>query len=331
MRTLRARLTPHSAFGTPLQGDSLFGQVCWAIRNRAGEERLLELLNGYTEGRPYLVLSDALPAGYLPRPVLPGSYFESLEGRDRKDVKQLRWIPLERVREPISAWLRDGVANMDLPGGWFEAAVQPHNRVDRRAETTRGRDFAPYGVEQLWPGRMVTTSRGAQFEVGQMELYCVVDDERLSIAELHQALVDIGLWGFGRGASRGLGRFTVDALEEHPLPAQEEPNAYLTLAPTAPQGFDWDPDRCFYHLCTRFGRHGDRAVLFGSPFKTPLLLAAAGAVLSPTTFERRPVIGRGLGGDGSLSKAVPQTVHQGYAPVVWIRLEDPPIQAKKEP
>lgn len=56
------------------------------------------------------------------------------------------------------------------------------------------------------------------------------------------------------------------------------------------------------------------------PYKTPLLLADTGAVLTPMQFDDRLFTGAGLGGDGSLSNALPETVHQGYAPVIAIHL-----------
>ena len=40
----RARLALHSPFGTPLAGDTLFGQLCWALRESAGEAALKERL-----------------------------------------------------------------------------------------------------------------------------------------------------------------------------------------------------------------------------------------------------------------------------------------------
>ena len=58
------------AFGGPIKGDTLFGHLCWAARNRWGEGRLLDLLDGYTKGQPFAVCSDAFPAGHLPRPAL---------------------------------------------------------------------------------------------------------------------------------------------------------------------------------------------------------------------------------------------------------------------
>lgn len=323
MRTVRARFIPRSAFGTLPLGDTLFGQLCWALRNRHGDDRLARLLEGYTQGRPFLVVSDALPTGYLPRPTLPSSHFAPVEGLDRKVVKKRRWMPVEKFADPLADWLRSCRTSGELPGGWFDEHQQPHNSIDRRTGTT-GETFAPYTMAQYWPGTKRPSNGGqmtASYVVGELDLYAVLDDSRLSIDELKAALSDIGELGFGRDASIGLGRFTVQTVEPVSMPEQAGANAWLTLAPCVTQGAAWNAEHCFYQVFTRFGRHGDLAVKRGNPFKTPLLLVASGAVLTPATYESRLFVGQGLGGDGSLSKAVPRTVHQGYAPVIGLKLE----------
>lgn len=76
LHTYCARITPLSALGTPLSGDTLFGQLCWALRNRYGETRLIGLLADYTQGQPFMVIANAYPAGYLPKPSLPAHWFQ---------------------------------------------------------------------------------------------------------------------------------------------------------------------------------------------------------------------------------------------------------------
>ena len=49
---LKLTLQPQSPFITPLASDTLFGQLCWAIRHRFGEKRLIQLLEGYTHEQP---------------------------------------------------------------------------------------------------------------------------------------------------------------------------------------------------------------------------------------------------------------------------------------
>lgn len=314
MNLYRLPLTPLSAFGTRPLGDTLFGQLCWAVRNRHGEKHLTDLLDGYTQNRrPFAVVSDALPAGYLPRPTLPTHCFD-LPAGDRKAVKKRAWLPLEHVHEPVASWLQHCKAPADVAGASPHSHPQPHNTLSRESGTT-GNGFDPYAMEQLW------------YEAGAaLEVYLLLDETRLSAAELKTLLEDIGRVGFGRDASIGLGKFAVGDLEPIAPLCQAEADAFLTLAPCAPQGAGLDPDRSFYQPFTRFGRHGDIGVhLQGGPFKAPLLLAQTGAVFSPRPCGeglgvRALFIGQGLGGDGILSNTIKATVHQGYAPVVGIRL-----------
>ena len=53
MTVLRLTLRPATPFGTPLVGETLFGQLCWAMLRLGGRERLEALLEGYLDGRPY--------------------------------------------------------------------------------------------------------------------------------------------------------------------------------------------------------------------------------------------------------------------------------------
>jgi CRISPR-associated protein Csm4 len=311
MLTFTARITPLSAFGTPPKGDTVFGQLCWALRNRLGEERLTQLLDGYTAGRPFAVVSDALPTGHLPRPALPGHSFNLLPQEDRKAAKKRAWLPVEHFAAPVADWLKYCRTAAELLGDKIQP--HPHNAVDRRTGTT-GDGFAPYSMGRQWYG-----------EETALDIHIVLDESRLSATDLERALRDIGELGFGRDAGIGLGRYRVDAFEPAALPSQTDANAWLTLAPSAPQGLAWDAGRCFYTVFTRFGRHGDIGVHRGNPFKAPVLLANTGAVLAPKSYDNLPFTGQGLGGigadgEGILSKAIPETVHQGYAPVVGIRL-----------
>ena len=97
MHMFRITIQLQSAFATPLKGDTLFGQLCWAIKNRLGEVCLTELLNGYTSGQPFAVVSDTFPQGYLPLPKLPGRFYDKIDGADRKAIKKRCWLPEQAV------------------------------------------------------------------------------------------------------------------------------------------------------------------------------------------------------------------------------------------
>ncbi len=328
MNTYRITLSLQSAFATPLKGDTLFGQLCWAIRNRLGEERLNQCLEGYANSQPFAVVSDAFPNGYLPLPKLPGCFYQLPEGEDRKAVKKLTWLPEAELQKPLKEWLchavnakaiASSITNKSVgatPTSRLNAASlsekhpQPHNTINRQTNTTGEGGFAPYSIEQEWfiPGLRWT-------------LYLLLDTARLSAEDCQQCLKDIGAFGFGKDASIGMGKFQIEDFQEQPLPAQSDANACLTLAPCAPQGLGFDSRTSFYQLFTRFGRHGDIAVhQEGKPFKNPVLLAQTAAVFGAHP-PKSGFIGQGIGGNGKLSKTMVATVHQGYAPVIGVHLQ----------
>jgi CRISPR-associated protein Csm4 len=318
MECLLVSLRPLSAFGGLVRGDTLFGQLCWAALNRWGESRLAQLLHGYTEGRPFAVCSDAFPAGHYPRPALPLHRFVTVADADRKAIKRRRWLPVEALGRPVGEWLgvcrteAEVLASLGSKGhGLAEAHAQPHNSINRLTGTTGKGAFAPYTLAQYW------------FATGlPLECYLLVDPQRLTAQEAERLLADIGLAGYGRDASIGLGKFTVEQVRTEALPRQPGANACFTLAPCAPQGLGLKPDRSHYAVFTRFGRHGDRAVHSGRPFKAPVLLADSGALLTPAVLPVPSFIGQGVGGNGTLSNAIEQTVQQGYAPFIGIRFTE---------
>ena len=298
MDMITLRIRPLAPFGTPPLGDTLFGQLCWTIRHRAGEARLRELLDGYLENNPFAVVADALPAGYLPRPALPLSRFEQPADADRKRLKKQVWIPHSALVQPLKSWLLAARSDQQVTGN-LDFAVQetwpqPHNNINRLTGTT-GEGFAPYAMRQIWFTPGLT-----------LDLHVVFDPARLSMTELRELFESMGTTGFGRDASIGLGKFAVEEHAAVHLTAQANANAYLTLAPCALQGCGFLPHASRYQPFTRFGRHGDTAVQSGQPFKTPVLLAAAGAVLKPARYMETRYVGQGLGGDGRLSAPFPK-------------------------
>jgi len=312
METLIAIIEPRSAFGGPMKGDTLFGQLCWAARHRWGEERLDQLLQGYADGKPFAVVSDAFPKDHLPRPAMPLHRFDEVPGIDRKQVKKRDWLPREHFPRPLSRWLEYAVTENQIAGRQLRIShTQPHNTINRLTGTTGSGEFAPYAMEQHWFAPQL-----------RFELYIAHDRSRLTADEIHQLLEDVGQSGYGRDTSIGLGKFNVASIEARPWPAQEGANACLTLAPCAPQGLAFDPEKSWYQPFVRFGRHGDLAVHTGRPFKNPVLMADTGALLTPVGKMPACFTGQGLGGDGRLSRAIEKTVHQGYAPVLPVRLEE---------
>jgi CRISPR-associated protein Csm4 len=301
-------IEPTSAFGTPLRGDTLFGQLCWTIADLSGEESLKSLLGGYLSGRPFAVIGDPGPAGWLPRPSCPSKLWlagTDLDPSERKAEKARAWVPSAMAAQPLPTW-RAKANRID----WITTETSMHNSLNRLSGTTgTGDGFSPYQTE-VWrygdpDGQPIA-----------LELVVVVDEQRLPLSQLESALTTIGQLGYGKDASTGKGRFRVRQLAEATLHTPARPDAWLTLGPCAPQGLAWRAERCWYNPLIRFGRHGNTAALTGHPFKNPVVLADCGALLTPAEWTTPLFCGQGLGGGDVLSQSLAGTVHQGYAPVI---------------
>lgn len=311
MTVLRFTLRPATPFGTPLVGETLFGQLCWAVLRLGGRERLEALLEGYLDGRPYAVLSDAFPKGFIPLPTMPSFLWEAHDELDRKYLKKKAWLSLEALGEPRRRWrdlaLTDAEAAARFSSGAVSLktnGVRMHNTINRRTLTTGTGVFAPYAQPQTWLAPHVP-----------LTVQAVVDEARFSREELHAALTYVGLAGFGRDATIGLGKFTVED-DVETLAAPQASTTHVTLASAVLSAVPGvKAEGTYYKAKTHFGRHGDALALSGAPFKRPVLLAAGGALVETAEPLTAEFLGAGVGG---VSQVQPQAVHQGYAPVLSI-------------
>lgn len=313
MKTYRLTLTAATAFGTPLLGETLFGSLCWAVVRLYGAERLKALLAGYCEGRPFAVISDAFPEGYVPLPALPSSFWSSA-GDNRKYLKKKAWLAVENLACAPDNWQTKALTEAELAAVVLKDStgdagkalkvsnVTVHNTINRSTLTTGEGMFAPYQQTQ-------TCFHPAM----KLSVYAVVDETRFSAEELLEAMSFIGLSGFGRDASAGLGKFEVLGVPEA-LPKQPASRSRLVLASVSLAGMTGVvAEKTFYRIKTHFGRHGAELALSGAPFKKPVVMAQRGAVV---TFERpteASFVGQGITG---ISTVNPEAVHQGYSPVL---------------
>ena len=306
MKTYRLTLTPKTAFGTPLSGETLFGTICWAIVRKFGIDRLKDLLIDYENGSPFAVVSDAFPSGYVPLPTLPNSFWQMPETVNRKYLKKKNWVAVLDLKHPVCEWRNLAKTDEELAadkGARFKAeAVALHNTINRSTGCTGEGEFAPHMQREFWYNRAVS-----------MDIYVVLDETRCSADELMQWVQYVGMVGYGRDASCGLGKFEIlkapQEIEERPAST-----CFMTLASAVLNGISGVvPEKSFYRARTHFGRHGAELAVGGMPFKKPILLAQSGAVVTLESAQSVRFLGRGLVG---VSSAYPETVHQGYSPVL---------------
>lgn len=313
MNLYRISISPLTAFGTPIVGDTLFGQFCWGIVQRYGEAKLAACLEGYTDDNPFLILSDAFMQNYLPLATLPSSYWTAGEETDRKKLKKKKWLPIEALDGDSRLWQSRALTDSEQAEvfGVDELLIerdQTHNSINRLTGTTgQGDSFAPYESPQWWYQSNI-----------RLDIYCLLDEIKLSLDEFTRVLNDIANYGYGRDATIGLGKFACnEILPIETLSASPTANAYFTLSSSCPKAGEFDSSHSYYQMSTKFGRHGGLEVLSGNPFKKPILMIQTGAVLKPKNWHLRQYVGQGL---GDVSVSQPEAVHQGYAIVVPFEL-----------
>lgn len=295
MDIIRLVIKPLTGFGSLPVGETFFGQSCWTIRNLFGEERLQELLKGYCQGEPFLVVSDAFPSGYIPLPLMP-SFFWETGSEDLKVLKKRRWFPRNKLSEPLTGWQKLACSDSEVFGGnlFSKEFIQTHNSIDRGTGTTGSAEFAPF-------------VQSVQFFNGEFDLYLGFDSKRISQTELEETFRVIGVSGFGRDASVGLGKFEVLNSEE--VYFKTNKSSVMTLSGCCISGLELGSPT-FYKPDTYFGRHGSLYANGANPFKKPIIKVQTAAVLTPSQPLEHLFIGMGL---TNISLAHPETVHQGYA------------------
>nr|WP_314180525.1 RAMP superfamily CRISPR-associated protein [uncultured Campylobacter sp.] len=293
MTLYKTTITPKSNFTTPLKGDTLFGQICWAIRYALGEDRLNELLSDYDKG-PFLIVSDGFASGYLPKPSMPSHLLgENLELK--KENRKKIWLSIE-----------------DLQGGNFKNAktggeigyeltknATIKNSINYLMFTTDDSGkFAPYALVEM--------------KFSKQDIYFLLDD-RFKLDELEKALEVVAKSGYGKRASAGKGAFEYSAFEK--VAIKKRSNAFMTLSPVV-LGSDGLKE-FYYEPFTRFGKHGG-GLANTNPFKSPILMADSSSVVVYDEICEKEYIGKAISGHSANAN----TVHQGYSILIATEIKN---------
>lgn len=308
MKLYRIDIEPTGGFYTPLKGDTLFGTLCWAVAERFGEQRLTELLTGYTENKPFCVVSDAFPAGCLPKPVLPFPYFKQAndkaepDAKERKKFKKREWLPVGKAALPT-----DEMAKYFTESAFMQKRLKTANRINPETNHADGGMYSAYMTEEIR-------------YTGMLNVYAIIDESRISAADVKILFEQIGQAGFGKKASSGGGKFSVSNMSAVSF-ENSNPTAFMTLAPCVPAPDTFDASKSFYKTFVRFGRHGNMAALSENPFKQPVMTMDTGAVLTPKNGIDKSTLFVGTGITG-VSLFDDRTVFQGYTPVIALTAKE---------
>ncbi len=290
MKLYKTTFNPISNFATSLKGDTLFGQICWAIRYTFGNDKLESLLSTY-ETSPFLVVSDGFAKGYVPKPSLPSNLLgenNDLKKENRKKV----WLKLEELQNGdfLKALKDEDVLNIN------KTTIVVKNSLNYKTFSTDDSGvFSPYGESETI--------------ISPRDIYFLIDINTFSLEELKQTIKTLSLMGYGKNTSIGKGFFEFDDFEEMEL--MNSSKTFMTLSPVILN--NQNIKNCYYEPFTRFGKHSSGIDV--NPFKKPILLANTSAVISFESEYSKFYMGKAIKGHSSDEK----TVHQGYSIIIPIK------------
>ena len=328
-------IKPESGFGTPLKGDTLFGHFCWQASHHSSlvDGGLEKWITGYLD-TPYAVFSSAYPKlvkeeiqYVLKRPDLPIPFWPREKApADRKDFKRKKWmlakedlaIDLNSIEiladeeMEIRAWdiataETKKIMKMNQDRRFTLNTEQPHDTHQSSSPEPRERGCSlPY-----------SENVGYFYPDSEVAVFILFDEKATDLDRISRGMEMIGRWGYGKDASIGQGKFSLGKCEEIAWPQTEGANACYTLAPLVPEKEAYQ--EYFFTPFIRFGKHGDLLARSATPSRTRSSWPTKDGIYSRNgdAFEK-PYIGRGLTG---LSKAMPESVGQGYSIYLPFRME----------
>lgn len=297
-------LTPRGAFRNELHSDTLFGLICWGIRQVYSEAVLEELLAAFASGEPPFVLSSAFPyrqeegeaKHYLPRPLLEAESVrqdrqerspkaQRQEADQRKRFKKVHWLPAEHFNEMLLGRLSpDTYYRSQVWQDVKAPAIEPFDRLQNRIDRLSGRTDGDGTLYSL-----------PAYQVHGGGLYFLVDGE--GVDRVEGALRFLADFGLGGRNSTGLGQFSVQVEERTVLACPDEADRFVTLSlyhPTKKEAAQWAQAGCAYELMLRKGKIGGHFLRLGDFWKRSVMMFAPGSTfpLLPrqTTYGCNPIV-----------------------------------------
>jgi len=303
MDTYRLQLKIRSPLATPIQGDTVFGHICWGIAYHEGEKILLDFLASYNT-EPQLTISNGFPHGRLPMPILTPSAPE-IENRDAltqlKAIKKQEFVQQELFFDQSfyfsTETLRNQLPSNNRKNNTLKEAHRTHNTINRA--TGMVEEGGLYAVSEKYPKK----------EKELLDLYMTSTLPEKRINELFQWAFE---FGYGADKSTGKGVLEITALDQLTFP--QDGKRCMALGNFVPAA-DNKLKGLRANIMTKFGKLGGHFVTSRNPFKKPILMYKAGA-----TFEcpnSTPYVGTLL---ENIHKD-PEIRHHAFAPVIRYREE----------
>lgn len=292
-------LESRGAYRHELHSDTLFGLICWAIREVFSEARLVELLEAFAAGQPPFLISSAFPCAqdkdrkpFLPRPQLqppqPVGELSQKEAQRLKRHKRLRYIPAEHFNQFVQGGYSE--SSYYASGDWEEVEDEVKDLVPRRTDRLRSTinrlSGTTDGEGTLFAGPEYRADGG---------LYFLLDGDEAELVE--DALRFLEDFGWGGGNSVGYGHFAA-TVDESPLgPPVNQPDRFVTLSlyhPRPEELTHFRTGEAWYELTVRKGKVGGHFLQAGDFWKRSVLMFAPGstfsAIAEKQVYGRNPIV-----------------------------------------
>ncbi|MEW6616520.1 MAG: type III-A CRISPR-associated RAMP protein Csm4 [Thermodesulfobacteriota bacterium] len=285
MKTYNLKLTPLTSFQSIPSSDTLFGAICWGIKRLYGEEKLLEILQGFSTNKPKFVLSSSFPllqnepgtsVAFYSKPINQGLSSKDIEeiGRTAKEkkfkkamveviTKYKKFKKAEYLSESLFNDAVNGMPERALFEGYLSDKIKPTgSMLMRDSEYTAifaefdSKVYKASTVQKNYIDRltMSTGEEGQTFY--QQETYTsnifnfhflVMTDDTEFLLPVFKYLEDKGIGG---NRSTGKGRFKIEIMGEKVLPNSSNSKTFASLSRYIPQAdeIEWESDRNFYEV-----------------------------------------------------------------------------------
>ena len=292
MKVYRLTIEPLTSFRTPLQSDTIFGHLMWALRYTEGEADLEAFLARYRDAHPPLLVSAGFPSGTLPVPVLPPALEEErgLSVADEVVGSMLRKALEDQAYLPIPEWgeLAKALSPEALRNMRDEILLGKRPELQARLRILRETQAA-HPVTRTAVDRVTGSAREGRLFVSMETFYSPGRTfdiwHKLDQAE-DGLLKRLNAWwrwiernGFGRRKSAGHGAFRIQGHglveADGELPHLQDANGFVTLSAWVPKKSD--PTKVTYRTRVKRGKLAE-ALAVPSPWKKPLLMLEPGAV-----------------------------------------------------
>ncbi len=285
MANYRITMSIKSSIRSKFQSDTIFGHICWAYRYLNGKEQLEKWLHDYAES-PTLI-SNAFPKGFMPKPTLPPLSYnmrnklsngKDLDAGLHKKHKKITFVREDwfwkshshLTSEKLFIHLNELLKEKDV----FEvdSILVTHNRFNRH--TGRADEGGLFDTEEDF--FLARDNKPLEFSF-------YIKSETLNIKMIEKIMNYISLTGFGADKSVGKGQIEIINIVEIDIPMPSKVNSFISLANFIPAGSK-EVDG-YYKTVTKFGKLAEEYAVGGNPFKKPIIMLEAGALIKTDNFS----------------------------------------------